>query len=273
MGKRIKKYKSKFEKMTFLEKIAILLGLCAISVLIIMLNNFPWPILHISLLPLERFDFINACVAFGTILSASGLIYFGDRTYRNQKASEFYSMFPVLLEQHDLVLKDCFDNNNSLIKIYGFIIRRFPGPNNSDLETRMKYYIDDIFNYSEFKRYFILLYRILKYIDEQKTMDRKTYTSMVRTKIPFSILFILVLHSHKNDKTYLKYRKLLYKYHFLEHLPLNNPDWVINIFPRPNNNHKHHARFFLSRLMEFREQRNKNSPYFSKKIWGDNIYH
>ena len=62
-------------------------------------------------------NLINLCVAFGTIASAAGLLYFGDSTYKNQKASEFHDFFTILINQYDAVIHKYISEETYFLKI------------------------------------------------------------------------------------------------------------------------------------------------------------
>jgi hypothetical protein len=269
--------------------IILILSVCAIFIFFIIINNLSWPIGWWLSLPLNKSDFINACVAFGTIASAAGLVYFGKTTYESQKISEFYSLFPYLMEQHDLMLKECFDSRegkNNLVKIYDFLICNFPNINeeNIDFESRINECVEKIFQIAKFKAYFLILYRLIKYIHNYEISDKSVYTGMIRAKIPFPVLFLVVLQSCKmqNDEqeTYEHYRMLLDEYCFLEHLPtIHSINWTNDIFLPSKANTNKIKNFFdnISYLIPKESgkkiyKKNNIKEYLSGNVWGDNIY-
>lgn len=54
-------------------------------------------------------EFTNWIIAIGTIISSIGLVCFGIATYKNQSNNEFYSLFNVLLTEHNILLNKIDD--------------------------------------------------------------------------------------------------------------------------------------------------------------------
>lgn len=87
-------------------------------------------------------------------------------------------------------------------------------------------------------RFFIYLYQILKLIDYQDESiisykEKKRYSNIIRSSIDASILqlcFLNCLVVDKDDNDFKKYKKIIEKYNFFEHMPID----FKNIY-NPNN--------------------------------------
>lgn len=277
----------------FEEKILLKLRECAIGLLVI--DFFIFIIMAIIIVRYsaqKTSDFINLCVAFGTIASAAGLIYFGDSTYKNQRVTEFYSFFLTLISQYDdMVNKSFYETRHYekevLKEIYDELNNNFPYliSDHKQVESKINNCIDYIFDKSKIKGYFILLYQILKYIDEYAPPDDKTtYTRLIRAKTPFPILFIAVLQSYNKKYDDKQYQNFINKYAFLEHLPLNNADWINHIYLTEgisntteraeveNKNKSLLYRIELFAKRAFTSSQDDKESYFPRSVWGESLY-
>lgn len=79
-------------------------------------------------------------------------------------------------------------------------------------------------------RFFMYLYQILKLIDDQSESsmdfrDRKRYSNIIRSSIENDILQLIFLNCltfDEQDNDFLKYKHLLEKYNFFEHMTFND---------------------------------------------------
>jgi len=168
---------------------------------------------------IEKNDFTNWLITVGTIASAFGLICFSGLTYKNQKNNEFHSLFKVLLEENNKLLKEIieFENNNSKIsnKYYDLLILNkhiidlFKNnflKDECNLRNEAQFEINfneevvkEIDLHHKLKPYLITLFRLLKIIS---TSSKISY----------------------HDKT-----DLLIESEFFEHLPITE-SWLTDVY-------------------------------------------
>ena len=188
---------------------------------------------------------------------------------------QFESTFFSLLEQHNNILEKITNNNNKIIKnkkfnnlklsiedesikeIYNNYLEyeELYSLNQSHIENSNRYIRNNIRQNPELRRYFIILFQILKFISISLSTDRqaittsfssnneqsreilsslyidpkeKIYSNILRSLIPNEILKILALNcltldnstDIQNLKTFFNFQGLLNRYNFLEHLQL-----------------------------------------------------
>nr|WP_314552460.1 putative phage abortive infection protein [uncultured Neisseria sp.] len=193
-------------------------------------------------------DFTNWLIAGGTIASAFGLIWFSYLTHKNQKNNEFYSLFKVLLEENNKLLKEIIgpENNNSQIsnKYYGLvtlnkhIIDLFENiflkdecklRNEAQFEINFKEeVVKKIYLHHELKPYLITLFRLLKLISTSNKIsdnDKKEYFGLIRGLTPPHIQFLILF----NSLGYREYTDLLIESKFFEHLPITE-SWLTDVY-------------------------------------------
>ena len=166
-------------------------------------------------------NIINFFVAFGTCTAvAVALIAKGQSSFENT--------FNILLSQHNEQLRrlkehENYENNFSSI---------FNLQKEYDLTelNRNMHHLDDFFG-----SYFRVLYHLLKHIDKKAGYhpfdfkEKKRYTSLVRSFLDNETALLLSINcAHaKPGNQYYKYRCLIERYAFLEHLILD-PDKFID---------------------------------------------
>ena len=255
-------------------------------------------------------NLINLCVAFGTIASAAGLLYFGDSTYKNQKASEFHDFFTILINQYDAVIHKYISEETCFLKIIE-IYKRLPNiiPNVNLVKTPEQFNSkikedllqSNIFKYHRLDDYFILLYQIIKFVDQNNLNDKNLYINLVKTKTPPYLAFIAVLNSYYISEYNKEFQELVHKYAFLEYLPINNYKWITDVYA-PKYTEKHYRKNFneiddekeskqiegeesrklnlniislLRKLDEIENNADKMQNYriefFPRSVWGKNI--
>ncbi len=166
---------------------------------------------------------------FSTYLIFLATAFVGWVGYRIQKRSNFQNEFDTLFSEHEKVLKEVFFNDNTREFnartkqiLYKLTIKYING-NDCSYPNGYRTYVREIFDKDyETKSYFILLYRLLKAINERGGNSKKDYTSIVRACIPPEILFLISLNAFSGDyDVYKEYRIYISKAHFLEHLPFD----------------------------------------------------
>ena len=199
-------------------------------------------------------DFTNWLIAGGTIASAFGLIWFSYLTYKNQKNNEFHSLFKILLEENNKLLKEIMEseNNNSQIsnKYYNplilnkHIIDSFKNTflkdecnlqNEAQLEINFKKEVVKVIDlHHKLKPYLITLFRILKLISTSNKIsddDKKEYYGLIRGLTPPHIQFIILFNSlgYREKEKQPNYTDLLIESRFFEHLPITE-SWLTRVY-------------------------------------------
>ena len=199
-------------------------------------------------------DFTNWLIAGGTIASAFGLIWFSYLTYKNQKNNEFHSLFKILLEENNKLLKEIMEseNNNSQIsnKYYNplilnkHIIDSFKNTflkdecnlqNEAQLEINFKKEVVKVIDlHHKLKPYLITLFRILKLISTSNKIsddDKKEYYGLIRGLTPPHIQFLILFNSlgYREKGKQPNYTDLLIESRFFEHLPITE-SWLTDVY-------------------------------------------
>lgn len=189
-------------------------------------------------------DFTNGILAFSTSLSAVGLIWFSYLTYKNQQNNEFYSLFKVLLDEHNSLLQEVltlkknslFKLNKNIIILFGISINIFQ-EYNENLEKDFNKNLNTYINYEyELKPYLIILFRLLKIISTSTRINANDKTEcfgLIKGLIPPDIQFIILFNSllFREECRQLNYTNLLIESKFFEHLPITNR-WLDSIYSK-----------------------------------------
>lgn len=231
------------------------------------------------------------------VLSAIGLVWVGLLTYRNQKNNAFQMEFDGLLREHSLMLKEIFFDGNKF-NFYTYYLLYMASSDKVDFKCISERYI---YRSEEISRYFILLYRILDRISyEVSNYDtQKRYSGILRVSIPHEILLLVAINSL--NENYKKYKILLEKFNFLEHLPISHR-FIRNIkyksarYLNDIKNNQTNEYFFsdyelgdekgdfdfetIMNVLNISDSRSFYQEYlnrlvnesFDRAIWGDNIY-
>lgn len=89
--------------------------------------------------------------------------------------------------------------------------------------------LDTISEFSHFKQYASLVYQTLKFIDSSNDIeDKKKYSSILRASIPFQLLQLLAINAVRDRKSFEGYKNYIEKYAFLEHMPFNYNENLLN---------------------------------------------
>lgn len=230
-----------------------------------------------------------------TIFSAVGLISVGILTYKNQRHNAFQEEFDNLLREHGLLLKKCFYESDDILNFNASYLLHKVTAKDIDFKYVSESYI---YGREEVSRYFILLYRILDRIDKGASeTDKNRYSGIIRVSIPHEILLLVAINSLNSN--FRRYKELLEKFSFLEHLPLsnrfiatiriNNAKYLLNHKKSTPNaellfEHRYDAAYEHDLALErnitcniyFEEYEHYLSELihktFDKNIWGNNIY-
>lgn len=165
----------------------------------------------------------NPILAFISFIAILYTIYL---SYNNQKIISFDTTFHSLLEQHNKILNDiklvvAETNICKLDLTFNAII---DSPKISDARYHL-IYSDTITD-----NYFRIVYQILNHIDKnhpQKyqfeegfNLHQKNYSNILRSIIDQKTLFLIAINAASNDSspTYKRYKQLIERSNFLEHL-------------------------------------------------------
>lgn len=187
-----------------------------------------------------KFDFVGWFTAIWTMFSAFGLIYFSFLTYKNQQSSEFYSLFKLILDENNRLLKEIIESKKNEVLILNKNIIDLFKPSEyisseieKDFEKKCSEKID---SYYEFKPYLITLFRLLKIISTSSKIsnhDKKEYYGLIRGLTPPYIQFLILFNSlgyRKKEKEKEKnYTDLLIESKFFEHLPITE-SWLTKVY-------------------------------------------
>ncbi|MCG6400171.1 putative phage abortive infection protein [Vibrio fluvialis] len=137
---------------------------------------------------------------------------------------QFESTFFSLLANHEIILSKITDDRNNEGSIAD---KALQGLNSSDC-----YNLRPLFNFYDYKdivSYFIVLYQLLKFIDESNFIasdkDKKKYASLLRSYLNNNVLLLIMYNCYvdsesKDNKnnSFVKYKFLVEKYAILEHV-------------------------------------------------------
>lgn len=227
--------------------------LACIGALLVCISEF-YAILKALGWKIEKNDCINLIIALGTCASAGGLIWFSHLTHKNQKNNEFYSLFKVLLEENNKLLKEIIEseNNNSKIsnKYYDLLILNkhiidlFKNnflKDECNLRNEAQFEINfneevvkEIDLHHKLKPYLITLFRLLKLISTSNKIsddDKREYYGLIRGLTPPHIQFLILFNSlgYREKGKQPNYTDLLVESRFFEHLPITE-SWLTDVY-------------------------------------------
>ena len=141
-----------------------------------------------------KLDLVGWFSAVWTMFSALGLIWFSSLTYKNQQRNEFYSLFELILDENNRLLKEIIEyNKNSVPILNKNIIDLFKNiclrdecnlKNKAQFEINFqKEVVKEIDLHHELKPYLITLFRLLKLISTSNKIrddDKKEYYAKIR---------------------------------------------------------------------------------------------
>lgn len=131
-----------------------------------------------------------------------------------RKKEDFERTFFMMLEQHNLKLNTL--GQETIDEIYDEIISNHESfdslRNKIEIQEKSKIY-------SEINSYFLLLYRILRFISENSELNYKNnYSSLLRSFLSHKLLVVLSYHLSDRDGSYGDYIKYVNNFSFLEHI-------------------------------------------------------
>lgn len=135
------------------------------------------------------------------------------------KATElqiFENTFFMLLRELNIVI-DKLNNNNKSLEIIDDL-KPLIG-NIEELTERFKSK-----NYGSVKKFNLLLYQLLKFVDDSLIDNKKRYTNILRANMQEQFLYLLIINCEVGK--YNEYKKYLENYAFFEHLNFDNDDIV-----------------------------------------------
>ncbi|WGE63227.1 putative phage abortive infection protein [Actinobacillus equuli subsp. haemolyticus] len=143
---------------------------------------------------------------------------------KEQRKQDFERTFFMMLEQQNIKLTELINkkvNEQSIVENIYKEIMNYPRNEFTD-SLRCEMEIGSLReSYTEINAYFLNLYRILKFIYENKELniDNK-YSSLLRSYIPKNLLIILSYHLYRRDSSYNEYIGYINEFSFFEHLDL-----------------------------------------------------
>ena len=175
-----------------------------------------------------------------TMVSAIGLIFFSILTYENQKSNEFYSLFKLILDENNRLLKEIIESKKNKVLILNKNIIDLFKPSEyisseieKDFETNLlEKCSEKIDSYYEFKPYLITLFRLLKIISTSSKIsyhDKKEYFGLIRGLTPPHIQFLILFNSLGYREKEKNYTDLLIESKFFEHLPITE-SWLTDVY-------------------------------------------
>ncbi len=141
-----------------------------------------------------------------------------------KRKEDFERTFFMLLEQQNVKLNELLNkkiDEKSIVKTIHDRIMNYPRSEFQD-SLRGEMEIGSLReHYTEINSYFLNLYRILKFIYENKDLNTDNkYSSLLRSYIPKNLLVILSYHLYKRDESYNEYIGYINEFSFFEHLDL-----------------------------------------------------
>ena len=181
--------------------------------------------------------------AVWTMFSALGLIWFSSLTYKNQQRNEFYSLFELILDENNRLLKEIIESNKNSVPILNKnIIDLFKNiclrdecnlRNKAQFEINFqKEVVKEIDLHHELKPYLITLFRLLKLISTSNKIrdnDKKEYYGLIRGLTPPHIQFLILFNSLGYREKEKNYTDLLIESKFFEHLPITE-SWLTEVY-------------------------------------------
>ncbi|MCX7206212.1 MAG: hypothetical protein NT086_09585 [Proteobacteria bacterium] len=133
------------------------------------------------------------------------------------KVRAFEQTFYGLLDRFTMVSKDVSGDMSDVMKFYY---------KNNDVSFSVLPALFDEELDDTFRHYFVLLYRVLKFVDESYPLvdddlsERKKYTGILRALIDKKATQLLAIYCGRNRPCFEKYRGLICNFSMLEHLSL-----------------------------------------------------
>lgn len=192
-----------------------------------------------------KLDLVGWFSAVWTMFSALGLIWFSSLTYKNQQRNEFYSLFELILDENNRLLKEIIESNKNSVPILNkHIIDLFKNnflKDECNLRNEAQFEINfneevvkEIDLHHKLKPYLITLFRLLKLISTSNKIsddDKREYYGLIRGLTPPHIQFLILFNSlgYREKGKQPNYTDLLVESRFFEHLPITE-SWLTDVY-------------------------------------------
>lgn len=134
------------------------------------------------------------------------------------KIQMFENTFFRLLSESNSLLDELYEDEDG--KAIDNILKQLSENNIYLDKEKLKEEFSSI-NSGNIKIYFMMLYQVLKFIDNTKLVtDKKSYTNIVRVNLESKVLSLLAVNCYVNN--YPKYKEYMEKYSFFEHLDISS---------------------------------------------------
>ncbi len=135
----------------------------------------------------------------------------------------FENTFFSLLKEVNGLLNELYDGN----AVYNYIIELSNDRIYLEKEELKNKF--NLLNNGVMRNYFMMLYQILKFIDNSlSTINKKTYSNIVRANSGNFILSLLAINCYSND--FSQFKEYLEKYSFFEHLDISSDELFFMFF-------------------------------------------
>lgn len=245
-----------------------------------------------------KLDLVGWFSAVWTMFSALGLIWFSSLTYKNQQRNEFYSLFELILDENNRLLKEIIESNKNSVPILNKnIIDLFKNiclrdecnlRNKAQFEINFqKEVVKEIDLHHELKPYLITLFRLLKLISTSNKIrdnDKKEYYGLIRGLTPPHIQFLILFNSlgYREKEKEKNYTDLLIESKFFEHLPITE-SWLTEVYSFDQKVERENRNPLKEEEVKMKEEEVKNLTLlleeyiFSRKVinlkaFGESIY-
>lgn len=138
-----------------------------------------------------------------------------------RRKEEFERTFFMLLEEHNNKLR-FLENKENGIDGKSIIDNIYSRLGHYATLKEIRFYLEIGYSvYTDINVYFLNLYHILKYIDENNrfNVDNK-YSSLLRSFLSRKVLYILAYHLCDRNSDFDNYINYIRKFHFLEHMSM-----------------------------------------------------
>lgn len=113
-------------------------------------------------------------IMFGSLISAFGLIWFSSLAYQNQRKDSFINTFDIYIKEHNRLLNEIFFEKEFILTntLSNYLHQK--NLHNKTYKECLKDFVKDIF-YTDgnISRYFIIVYRILKLVDDSSLTENE----------------------------------------------------------------------------------------------------
>ncbi|WGE65361.1 putative phage abortive infection protein [Actinobacillus equuli subsp. equuli] len=160
-------------------------------------------------------------------LAFLGVVYQLHTTRLDQEKQDFERTFFMMLEHHNtqinLLMDKKITNNGAKISIVESLYQELINyPEKKDYDLRERAEIGNFRDiYVDINAYFLNLFRILKFIYENKEFNMNNqYSSLLRSYVPKNLLVVLSYHLYYRNKSYDDYIRYINEFSFFEHMDL-----------------------------------------------------